>query len=39
MKIAEDLGQILVVLHTLLLIIEMPPHLNKQTGSDQTGRI
>ncbi len=35
MKIAEDLGQILVVLHTLLLIIEMPPRLNKQSGSDQ----
>ncbi len=29
MKIAEDLGQILVVLHTLLVIIEMPPHLKK----------
>ncbi len=27
---AEDLGQILVVLHTLLVIIEMPPRLNKQ---------
>ncbi len=26
MKIIEDLGQILVVLHTLLVIIEMPPH-------------
>ncbi len=32
MKIAEDLGQILVVLHTLLVIIEMPPHLNKQNN-------
>ncbi len=31
MKIAEDLGQILVVLHTLLVIIEMPPRLNKQS--------
>ncbi len=30
MKIAEDLGQILVVHHTLLVIIEMPPRLNKQ---------
>ncbi len=39
MKVAEDLGQILVVLHTLLVIIEMPPHLNKQSGSDRTGRI
>ncbi len=27
MKIAEDLEQILVVLHTLLVIIEMTPHL------------
>ncbi len=33
MKIAADLGQIRVVLHTLLVIIEMPPHLNKQSGS------
>ncbi len=33
MKIAEDLGQILVVLLTLLVIIEMPPRLNKQSGS------
>ncbi len=39
MKIAEDLGQILVVLHTLLLIIEMLPSLNKQSISDRTGRI
>ncbi len=39
MKIAEDLGQILVVPHTLLLIIEMPPCLNEQSGSDWTGRI
>ncbi len=39
MKIAEDLGQILVVLHTLLVIIEMPLHLNKQSGGDRTGRI
>ncbi len=39
MKIAEDLEQILVVLHTLLLIIKMPPHLNKQSGSDRKGRI
>ncbi len=38
MKIAEDLGQILVVLHTLLVIIEMIPRLNKQSGSDRTGR-
>ncbi len=30
MKIAADLGQIVVVLHTLLVIIEMPPRLNKQ---------
>ncbi len=29
----------LVVLHTLLLIIEMTPRLNKQSGSDRTGRI
>ncbi len=29
-KIIEDLGQILVVLHTLLVIIEMTPRLNKQ---------
>ncbi len=35
MKIAEDLGQILVVHHTLLVIIEMPPRLNKQSGSDR----
>ncbi len=35
MKIAEDLGQILVVLHTLLVIIEMTPRLNKQSGSDR----
>ncbi len=39
MKIAEDLGQILVILHTLLVIIEMTPRLNKQSGSDRTGRI
>ncbi len=39
LKIAEDLGQILVVIHTLLVIIEMTPHLNKQSGSDWTGRI
>ncbi len=39
MKIAEDLGQILVILHTLLVIIEMPLSLNKQSGSDRTGRI
>ncbi len=32
MKITEDLGQILVVLHTLLVIIEMTPRLNKQSG-------
>ncbi len=32
LKIAEDLGQILVVLHTLLVIIEMTPRLNKQSG-------
>ncbi len=31
MKITEDLGQILVVLHTLLVIIEMTPRLNKQS--------
>ncbi len=36
MKIIEDLGQILVVLHTLLVIIEMTPRLNKQSGSDRT---
>ncbi len=35
MKIAEDLGQILVVHHTLLVIIEMPPRLNKQSGNDR----
>ncbi len=28
-NIAEDLGQILVVRHTLLVIIEITPHLNK----------
>ncbi len=55
MKIIEDLGQILVVLHTLLVIIKgshhggvmtllhqllvMTPRLNKQSGSDRTGRI
>ncbi len=39
MKIAEDLGQIIVVLHTLLLIIEMHPRLNKQSGSNRTGMI
>ncbi len=33
MKIIEDLGQILVVLHTLLVIIEMTPRLNKQSAS------
>ncbi len=38
MEIAEDLGQILVVLHTLLLIIEIPPRLNK-SGSNRTVRI
>ncbi len=38
-KKAEDLGHILVVLHTLLVIIEMAPRLNKQSGSDRTGRI
>ncbi len=32
MKIAEDLGQIRVVLYTLLVIIEMNPRLNKQSG-------
>ncbi len=35
LKIAKDLGQILVVLHTLQVIIEMPPRLNKQSGSDR----
>ncbi len=39
LKIAEDLGQILVVLHTLLVIIEMPPLLNKQSVSNRTGWI
>ncbi len=39
MKIAEDLGQILVVFYTLLVIIEMNPRLNKQSGSNQTGSI
>ncbi len=39
LKIAEDLEHILVVLHTLLVIIEMPLRLNKQSGSDRTGRI
>ncbi len=39
MKISEDLGQILVVLHTLLLIIEMPPRLNKQSGSCNEGAV
>jgi len=39
LKIAVDLGQILVVLHTLLVIIEMTLHLNKQNGCDRTGRI
>ncbi len=34
MKIAEDLGQILVVLHTLLVIIETTPRLNKQMAGD-----
>ncbi len=38
-EIIEDLGQILVVLHTLLVIIETTPHLNKQSGSDRSGRI
>ncbi len=38
MKTAEDLGQIFVVLHTLQVIIEMPPRLNKQSDSDWTGR-
>ncbi len=36
MNIAEDLGQILVVCHTLLVIIVMPPRLNKQSGRDRT---
>ncbi len=36
MKIIEDLGQILVVLHTLLVIIETTPRLNKQSGSDKS---
>ncbi len=39
MKIAGNLGQILVALHTLLVIIEMTPHLNKQSDNDRTGRI
>ncbi len=39
MKIAEDLGQILVVLHTLLVIIEMPPRLNKQSGWVAIGQV
>ncbi len=39
MKITEDLGQILVALHTLLSLIEIIPRLNKQSGSDRTGRI
>ncbi len=29
LNIAEDLGQILVVRHTLLVITEITPHLNK----------
>ncbi len=39
LKMAEDLGQIHVVLLTLLVIIEMTPRLNKQSGSDLTDRI
>ncbi len=39
MKIAESLGQILVALHTLLVIIEMIARLNRQRDSDRTGRI
>ncbi len=39
LKIAEDLGQIFVVLHTLLVIIEITSRLNKQGGTDRTGRI
>ncbi len=39
LKIAEDLGQILMELHTLLVIIEMTPRLNVQSGTDRTGRI
>ncbi len=31
-RTGHDLGQIIVVLRT-------PPHLNKQSGSDRTGRI
>ncbi len=30
---------LLVVLHALLVIIEMTPRLNKQSGSDRTGGI
>ncbi len=37
MKIIEDLGQILVVLHTLLVIIEMTPRLNKVVAIGQVG--
>ncbi len=33
MKIAEDQGQILVVLHTLLVIFEMPPRLINKVGT------
>ncbi len=32
LNIAEDLGQILVVRHTLLVITEITPHLNNQSG-------
>ncbi len=35
LKIAEGLGQILVARHTLLDLIDMISHLNKQSGSNQ----
>ncbi len=35
LNIAEDLGQILVVRHTLLVITEMTPHLNNVVAIGQ----
>ncbi len=38
-EIAEGLGQILVALHTFLVLIEMNPCLNIQIDNNRTGRI
>ncbi len=39
LKIAEGLGQILVALHTFLVLIEMNPCLNIQIDNNRTGKI